>query len=619
MRKTGKVLLEDREDEDIFYNEGTKRECVVRLLPDEMSKEHVKNIIKKFIEVKEMSYEASETELDDVAEGWGNDLFWVWLRLISWNYSEGQRLSDITDDQVSDSIWSRKGEIRLSLPEHRKILFPLSALCQFESLKVYELTNFLEDNRETLDKLTEGGIVSLSSWREYDFVSIPENFADLILITMSRKDTSFRGNEIPEQIQIFKDYLKSKSKPPNWYIVFYALSLARESEKSNLAKETLLSLWNDADIWKIAKENVKDLPVGKIPFFIIDSLLWSEGKSSWKESLKAMEIRSRYLKHNYRSMQNKLRSSSATTIREYLPLLSRIVELNKFFDAFKISDYERIINLSTINTTRKLFFSFQEQTWNLSSAAKKMAEALPDADVAYLVSQENATLYRLGGLIGNVMQVDPSVAERFVEKLSEIDLSELFSREDPIAEEKGLTKVKVVNYFLSKWLSFAPNGRKRIVGNIGDDVWHRLIQSASSDEGFWLLWNIYINNSNKAKRFVKNGVGDFLLQKYIEEPKEVFFLPLLGILDLCDFVIHNIPLETNITRIKQMLVKFKEENKPTLLVLSLVALKVKLSSQQFENAKEILDEQSINFIRNAPDIKISEILSNLIECYVTNA
>lgn len=625
MRKTGKLLLEDIEDEDIFYKEGTKRKCIVRLLPDEMSKEHVKNIIKKFIEVKEIRYEVSETELDDVAKRWSNNLFWAWLRLISWKYSEGQKLSDTTDDQVCDSIWSRNGEIKLSLPERRKILSPLSALCQFESLKAYELTNFLEDNKETLDKLTEEGIVSLSSRGGYDFVNIPENFADLILITMSRKDTSFKGNEIPEQIQIFKDYLKSKSKPPNWYMVFYALSLARESEKSNLAKEIVISLWNDADIWKIVKEDVKDLPVGRMPFSLIDSLLWSEGKSFWYESPKASEIRSCYLKYNYNKIQDRMKSSSARTIMRYLPLLSRgrFVDLNKFFDEIKESGFECIINLSTINTIRKLFFAFQQDNWNLPWAAERMAKALPDADLTRLISQENASLFRLGGLIGNVIQADRSSAKRFVEKLSKLDLSDLFSQKDSTAEEKGYTKVENINYFLSKWLSFAPDERKRIVDNISDDMWCRLIQFGSYSEGFWLLWNIYINNSNKARLIVQNNVGEFLLQKCKEEDNEMFFLPLLGILHLCDFPIHRIPPlgKTDITAFKQILIVFKG-NKPypksTLLVLSMVALKVNLPSQQFHNVKEIVDDELINFIRNAPDMRISEVLINLIECYVTN-
>jgi hypothetical protein len=302
---------------------------------------------------------------------------------------------------------------------------------------------------------------------------------------------------------------------------------------------------------------------------------------------------------------------------EYLPLLSRIIELNTFFDVFNTTDYEHIINLSTINTIRKLFYSFQEQNWNLPSTAKKMTEALPDADLVRLISQENASLYRLGGLIGNVMQVDRSAAKRFVEKLSEINLSDLFSREDSIVEEKGLTKAEVVNYFLSKWLTFSPEHREKIVSNINNNVWLQLIKSASFEQGFWLLWNIYVNDPGKARDIIQSSIGKFLLQKCLKDENRDLYFPLLGILHLCDLAIDSISLlETDIIKIKQMLMTFKE-NRPypkfTLLVLSMVALKVKLSPQQFENIKEILDQKLIKFIRNAPDIKIREVLSNLME------
>ena len=74
------------------------------------------------------------------------------------------------------------------------------------------------------------------------------------------------------------------------------------------------------------------------------------------------------------------------------------------------------------------------------------------------------------------------------------------------------------------------------------------------------------------------------------------------------------PLETDITGIKQMLAKFKEEKRLTLLVLSLVALKVKLSPQQFKNIKEeILNEELVKFIQNAPDLQVREVLSNLMK------
>jgi len=452
------------------------------------------------------------------------------------------------------------------------------------------------------------------------------------------------------------------------------------------------------------------MPLGQIDS-LLDSVLWAAGSKRLKENKKAFEIRACYLEHNYKKIQDKLKSSSAEAIRKYLKLLGRMANLERFFNAFSISDFKRIINLSTINSIRTLIFRLMEpRKWEFSSAsfswgkilgndngmlieflkqnfgigwvkkakiekiddgmtikvsteknflslrlndektkvnlkiddgrtdefivkmengelniyefylqqgapsaAKKMVKALPDADLSRLLSQENASLYRLSGLIGNVVQVDVSAATRFVEKLSEIDLNKLFYRNDPTAEEKGYTKAQVINLFLSKRISFAPVHSRRIVNNISDEVWLHLIRSASSDDGFWLLWNIYVNDPIKAKRLVQNDIGELSVQKCIEEQKETVFLPLLGILHLCDFIINNVPLKISIIRIKQMLEKFKEETKPTLLVLSLVACKVKLPPEQFEKVKGVLDEQLINFIRNTPNIQIRDVLSNLIE------
>jgi hypothetical protein len=603
MRKTGKVLLEDVE-QDIFYDEGTKSEYIVRLLPDEMSRVHVQNIIKGFIEVKEIEYEVSEKELKDVTQKWGNNLYWVWLRLNSWNYSEGQKLSDITDDAVYEYIWSDRGEIKLSLPERRKILLPLSVLCQFKPLKVYELVNFLEDNRNTLIELRKEGIVSLSTWRgknsegkdfEYAFISVSGSFAEVILATLSRKDHSFRINGREREIQIFKDYLKSN--PPNWYAVFYALNLARKGEKSDFVKKILISLLNDVDAWEIVRENAKDILLIQMAS-LLDIL------SGIGEIGKVLEIKREYKKLHCKGLQDKIKSSSATTIRKYLPLLSHIVDLNKFFEACSISDYTHIIHSSTINAIRLLFIDFQER--KLYFATKGMIEALLDADLARLV-QESTSLYRLNGLIKEVKQAHVSAATKFVEKLSEIDLNELFSRNDPDAERKGLTKAQVVNYFLANRISFAPPHGGRIVNKIKEDVWNSLIYSASPKERFWLLWNVYRNSKDKAKYLVKNNIGQFLLKTCDDE---FFRMALMGLLHLCDFEIKNeyLPIVT-----RGLLEN--ELHKSTHIVLSLIALRVKLppSSFQFFDIIKYTKER-VNSIPDDPQLK--ELLQKLIDIYL---
>lgn len=623
MRKIGKLLIEDEEMRDIFYHEGIKQRCIVHLLSNEASKEHVKCIIKKFIEVKNIGYKPSEEELEDIAKKWGNDLYWLWLRLNSWRYDEGQKLSEIADDQVYDSIWSDRCEIKLSLIKRRNILLPIAAFCQFEPLKVVESYLRQQDiDEEVLTELKKEGIVQIYGGK-YDFLSIKESFADIILSCVLKKDPLFKKNYGTNEnytFQIIKNYLmQNLFNPSNIFFVFSALYTARKTEKGISAKQILRSLLDDAYIWEVIEKNVEDVSLRQM-IFLLNILLWVEGKESLVQNEKWQKIRSCYLGLNYKNMQDKLRSSSATTIMEYLPLLARIINLEKFFSAFLISDYKRIINSSTINTIRRLFFAFQEQNWNLPSVAKMMAMALPHADLHRLVSQENASLYRLCGLIGNIKQVDVSAAERFVEKLSEIDLSKLFYQKDTIAEKKGYTKAATINYFLSKWLSFAPVCRKRIVHNINDKIWSDLIYSASLHHGFWLLWNVYVSDPIKAKHLVQNNIGGFLLHKCTKEQDVVFYLPLLGLLHLCDVAIHGVPLiETDITQIKQILMIKKEKKEITLIILSLVALKVKLPQEQFKDIKEgILDEYLINFIRGNPDTQMADLHNKIIKLYLTN-
>ena len=608
MRKIGKTLLEDEEPVDTFYKEGKKRGCIVHLSPDKKSKEHVKNIIKKFIQLHEIKYPISEDELENIVKIWGNDLFWVKLRLDSWNYNENQKLSEITNDQVYESVMSDRGEIKLSLPDRQKLLIPLSILCRYESLAAFEFANFIQDNRQVLKTMRKEGIINSFTKEQKEFVTISENLANTILLTISARNPSF--NETNMTIHVLKNYLKSN--PPNWYEVFHSIYLTRKTEESDFSKNVLASIWKDADILNIVKENVQGMPLKKM-ILLIDCLLWTEGLNYSMKSQSACEIRSCYLESKNQYLQNNLKNSSATSIVEQLYLFSRIDNPNKILEGLDISDYEHIIDLSTITSIRRLFDTFKRK--KLSNASKMLANALPEANIGRLVSLENASLFRLSGLIGYLMQIDASTAEKFVEKLSEFDLSKLFLRKDSIAETKGETKIRTINYFLSMKISVYPLYRKKIVNNIHNETWDRLFESASFEESYWLLWNIYVTNPNIAKMIIQKGKGDLLLKKCIQEKKELF-LPLIGILYISDFIILNVKFETDFMIINQTLAKIKQENKPSLYILSLIALKVKLLPKQFEKINKQSGINLINFIRDSKNSQNKEALINLIENYL---
>lgn len=610
MRRTGKILLEDIESEDIFYNEGKKLNCTVHLASDEIMKAHVKNIIEKFIFLK-IHTDSSKEDIDNVMLKWGDDLYWVWLRLKSWNYLEGQRLSEVGDDQVYESIWSDRGEIKLSLPGRRNVLFSLSVFCQFEGLTVFELVDFIQGNREILKDLRDEGIVATHTTKEgCDFIRIPDDFAALILATLSRKDPTFKRCSTAGQIELFRNYLKFN--PPNWLTVFQKLYRARESEKSTFVKDILTSLWADNEIYTMVSENVKALSLN-VMIELNDSIIWSEGRSSWKESKKASNIYSLYIKHCYPIIKDRFKNSSVTTIRRLMKSLSRVVDTEIFFDQLEISDYVNILNKSALNSLYMLLKNAIDRKGVGASLAKNMARALPDADLVSLLSREGASLYRLTGIIRDLLSIDPSSADKFVKKLSGLDLDDLLFQEDPIAVRKGFNKVQTISFFLSRGLSLFPIYRKQIVDKVNGIKWGRLIRSVNFEQGFWLLWNIYISSSETAKKLVQNGTAEDLQDKWFEEQDEKFILPLVSILHLCNYEISELPQKIPINRIEEIIENLKREKKPTLLILSLLACKIILSKEEFNKIKEILDQQSIDFIQATSDLKVKEVLDSLIK------
>ncbi len=615
MRRTGKILLEDIESEDIFYNEGKKLNCIVHLASNNIMKAHVKNIIEEFILSKNIYTDSSKEDIDNVAVKWGDDLYWVWLRLRSWNYLEGQRLSEVSDDQVYESIWSDRGEIKLSLPGRRKLLFSLAVFCQFEGLSVFELVDFIEDNREILNDLREGGIVAAHAKEGCDFISIPDDFAGLILNTLSWKDPTFKRCGTDSQIELIRNYMKFN--PPNWLRVYQTLYRARESEKSAFVKDIITSLWADNEIYTMVSENVKALSLN-VMIELNDSLIWSEGRTSWKESEKASNIRSLYIRHCYPTIRNRIKNSSARSLMKLIRSLHRVFNTEALFDRLEVSDYVHIANNSALNSLYNLIKDTIERKGVGASLAKKMARALPDADLVGLLSREGASLYRLNGIIRDLLSIDPSSADKFVNKLSALDLDDLLYQEDPIAMRKGISKVQTINYFLSRSLSLFPVYRKQIVDKVNDIKWGRLFRSANFEQGFWLLWNIFINNSETAKRRVQNGTTEILQDKWLEEQDEKYILPLVSILHLCNYEINKLRQKIPINRIEEIIESLKREKKPTLLILSLLACKIILSQEEFNKIKEILDQQSIDFIQATSDLKVKKVLNNLIEVICEN-
>ncbi len=625
MRKTGKYILENIETEDPFHYIGSKKNIIVTLEKNEVSQEHVKNIIKKFIQEKNIKYEITENELELIVEKWSIDLYHVWLRLASWNYDIGQRILDITDDQVYESIWQDRYEIKLSMTNRKDILMPISAISQFEHLKFPEiLLRKRGIDEETLKELKDEGIINVYGVK-LDLLSIPEGLAEIILTTAFKKDPSVKQKYISIEnyvFQILKDLLIIDTLLVK--LVFVIIYKMKGTYKNDLGRLSIKNLINDKNIWDIIKNNVKDSNLYEI-LYLIDCILWADNRTKINESEKALEIREIFLFFNYKPLQTYLKNSSAGSLGNHIVRLSRIVNIQRFFQVFTVEDFVNIIKKSSFNSIYRLIYKLIGQPSKSNydihgikyryqkslSAAKKLVTALSMINLSKFISDKNSSLYRLGGIIGNAIQIDQDETKTLLDNLSKVDLSNLFDKDYHLSKEKELTKVKIVNYFLTKRLLLFPKARIKIIRKINRNVWENLLKSDSCLDNFWLLWNIYVSAPDIAKSIVDSNFGNRLLKQYNKHKDKNWYLAFLGLLHLFDYPIQKIKIELDLLVIKQQFNNIKDQ--PTLFVLSLVALKIKMNPEQFKQIKEILDKEYIDFISTAPDIQIRKILMNLIK------
>jgi hypothetical protein len=683
LRKAGRNLLKD--DVNTFNDLSEEKDCVIDLLPKfpkedrievrQKLKEHVIDIIKKFIKVKNVEeLQISERELESTAEDWGHDLYWVQRRLKVWEYQKGQRLSEIKEDDVLNSI--RSGEINLENPRRRKILLYISALCQFEPLLMWE--DFLEKQNidsDILSELKREGVIEAFRWNGLPFLSIPESDAEDILKALSH---FYRYNIQQESKRIFTEYLKSQ--PPNCASVFMALHMARKGDRGSFAKEIFVSLLQNKEAWEMVKEAGKQGTLWEIKSIL--EILRRDGEQqkaqniwscyvvhkgvdqvtselvSWEISgIKSflyivsqidrqncreiteklnnffIELKEKFLKASattqskfysilyrlnpflsqfllsdrdlYEDLQRKLKSSTASNIRQVLNPLAKIVHLDEFFNTFSSSDWTNIINLSKLNTIRLLLTQDFLKWYKLSDTPKALVKGLLNANLGRLISQKESTLHQLTGLLYTVEQVDISAAMSLIDNLSQQDLNKMISQ----------ANCETIMWFLAKVDKLNHASAQKIVNKVNGELWGRTIRSASLEKGFWVLWNLYRASPTRAQFLVQNNIGQYFLQSRIYDKLSTNWLALLGLLCLCNFEIHNIlPPGINAIAVKQ---KLEKESSPTLLILSLIALKVALSLEQSQGIREILDVEPIkDRIINTPDSQLRILFQSLIRHYL---
>jgi len=304
----------------------------------------------------------------------------------------------------------------------------------------------------------------------------------------------------------------------------------------------------------------------------------------------------------------KLNSSKATLIAQIVGLLKKASRIREFSNICLSLDYRCIINSSTLPSNYRLLEKFVKKDVDLY--ARCFVKALPDANWADLITREDASLYRLNGIIEYAIKVNKSEAVRLIESLSSLRLNSLFFRSDPVAHARGYTQANVVNLFLGARISISPSSATKIVGNIHDQEWLYLLNFASAEQGFWLLWNLYRYAPTRAKNLAKQ-VAVRLGSSINGEP--LLRLGLVGLLHLCNIQAGDFkPSKADMTRVTQALKQQVAKKKLTLPLLSLMALKVKLKPKHFKEVKEAIDEKFIEqTIRDNKDQNLRELLSDV--------
>jgi len=428
--------------------------------------------------------------------------------------------------------------------------------------------------------------------------------------------------------RILKRFLLTQ-EPSKWYFIFRRIY----SVQNDSNRHVLLYLLNDSVVWENFLGTVKDLTLGQVTS-LVDAILWVGGKK-FSENRYAIEVRRHYLKYKYVDLREKLKSSSVHRLLKSLPLLIKLrVNIKKFFDEFSNADFQQIIKNSTVLAVRTTLFNLiQPKSYLLQrepypyrvclNIAQKIVEALitlPNDELReWIVTTKS--LYRIGGLIGNIKQVDEALAVQFVKKLAQMDLDELFLSDDVFAAKRGFSKIQSLNYFLSKRLSFAPSARGRIISNIREETLSILIRQCQSlDELMWFIWNIRQENQEKAGLLVKENF-QYLVEKVKQNSRSNFYLPMLGLLIDCDFdtSLFKLPEITRINLILESFKRFGKREKPsqTALVLSLIVLKKRLPEDKYKEVGESILKIINEMLQSPlhPDNKNKEVLGEIIKKY----
>lgn len=639
-RRTGKFVFRNTAEQDILNDIlVNKMKCDVKLSAPVVEK-LARAMIRSYIEIKGVPCVLKNADLDSIIERCGNDLYLIYIYLRCWQYQTGQSIVDTDISKVYDLLWNGYDKIRLKDEKQKRILGRLAAICQFEPLEVPEA--FLYEDSTSIaevDRLIDEGVVQIGS---LGLISIPESFSRLVLSTLSDKISILNVEDY--SIQSFKEFTRfvlGEPRQPNWQIIFQALNLA-EGKHRKLGRDILVSLLNDPELWTSTKKAICSLSIEAMSSMMTNIIPCCRNK--------AMELRSIYLVHKDlpKRMEAELKLSYASDIAQALRPLSRIINLNSLLGDFSINDFQSIAKRSKLYEICSLFHAFSKL--GIEQPIKvRFAEALLSLlDTEPKLVNENQSLAALALLIRDIGKVDKTIASRFIGKvIHSLNVEKLIIK-TPARHRRGgrrSPRSQSLSLYLSSCARYGSEGMRRgtIAGISNKLLMDLVISSSSPQDDFWLFWNIYRCDPDRARLLVgRRNMGPFLVRKWSSTPgtinkairkkklprrQSLYYLPTLGLLHECGIDISQALLPKKEIHIFEDSLKRAnkwgsgEKPAPTLLVLSLVALRVKTPIEYKEkHIESILKQESVRrYVYQNADPQVGKILNGLAKKYGLNS
>lgn len=435
-RKVGRYLLRNHEDDDYFYQIYQKKLGGYIELGSKGSMGHVKNIIAKYLMKNRATHIIiDDSDFDIFYSKWENNLFLVMLCLNSWKYSQNQKLSEISESDIHDYLWSGKDGLLLSTYQNQAFFKLLAMICQYgvyiEESMLYTLYDLQQKgnviNGNLIGKYKADGLFVCQEFGGENHLSIPPHYSKIILSTLSHKIAT-----VPENLDrdVVHSFIRLFNLQPVMKLHILALiakkCLNRRDELYSQANKILGSLLATFGVDEFSGDvyMAPDTMATLITGISRNEIVCEEKKTEIIRKLKT-----EYVQQNSELIEKRMKQGTARLFEQLLRPLSQLIELNQFLSSFTDNDYVEIINRSSFNSVRTLLYSIHRK-WKLKEEKKKIARAISLADIGNLITglDTDEIYHRANSYCQYLKEIDVEYADMFVSRLIKIRCDRSFTR-----------------------------------------------------------------------------------------------------------------------------------------------------------------------------------------------